>query len=115
MAKQFSILKGSLTTSIITDATALLYTVPARTKAKWYLAFLVNSAGNTTSNVELTIVNSETVTVLGSKSLSAGESLQFDSSSYVMLEAGYEIRGRAGATGVSVILTLEETTGVVTI
>lgn len=88
----------------------VLYTVPPNTRAKWVLAFVSNGTGSTISNVHLKIENGSTITVLGSKSLGSGDYIQLkQDGGYVMLEPGYEIIGDAGSTGVSCILTVEET------
>ena len=90
--------------------TGTLYTVPPNTRAKWVLAFVSNGTGSTISNVHLKIENGSTITVIGSKSLSSGEFIQLETDGgYVMLESGYTITGDAGSTGVSCILTFEET------
>lgn len=112
--KQRSVLVENISTAAISSSDTIIYTVPPNTRAKWVLAFLTNHSGSTVSNVDLEIVNSGYIPVLGGKSLTAGEALQFESTSgYVMLEPGYEIRARAGATGVSAIITVEETIGLV--
>lgn len=88
----------------------VLYTVPSNTRAKWVLAFVSNGTGSTISNVHLKIENGSTITVIGSKSLGSGEFIQLETDGgYVMLESGYTITGDAGSTGVSCILTFEET------
>jgi len=112
--KERSVLVSDLSTAAITSAATTIYTVPSNTRAKWRLAFLSNTTGSTIANVTLNIEDGASVTVLGSKSLTAAEFLQFDGNgAYVILEAGDEIRARADATGISCILTLEETTGLV--
>jgi len=112
--KERSVLVENVSTEAITDEDTIIYTVPLNTRAKWLLAFMSNHTGSTISDVDLEVVNSGYIPVLGGKSLGAGETVQFESSSgYVMLEPGYEIRARAGATGVSVIITVEETVGLV--
>lgn len=103
-----------MSTAAITDSSTVVYKVPPNTRAKWLLAFVANSANSTISNIDLKIFNGAAISVLATKSLGGGDFLQFDSSNgYVMLEEGYEIRARAGAAGVSCILTLEETIGLV--
>lgn len=88
----------------------VLYTVPPNTRAKWILAFVSNGTGSTVSDVHIKIENDETITVLGSKSLGSGDFIQLkQDGGYVMLESGYEITGDAGSTGISCILTVEET------
>ena len=88
----------------------VLYTVPPNTRAKWILAFVSNGTGSTISDVHIKIENGSTITVLGSKSLGSGDFIQLkQDGGYVMLESGYEITGDAGSTGVSCILTVEET------
>ena len=88
----------------------VLYTVPPNTRAKWILAFVSNGTGSTVSGVHIKIENDETITVLGSKSLGSGDFIQLkQDGGYVMLESGYKITGDAGSTGVSCILTVEET------
>ena len=88
----------------------VLYTVPDNVRAKWILAFVSNGTGSTISDVHIKIENDETITVLGSKSLGSGDFIQLkQDGGYVMLESGYSITGDAGATGVSCILTVEET------
>ena len=88
----------------------VLYTVPPNTRAKWILAFVSNGTGSTISDVHIKIENGATVTVLGSKSLGSGDYIELEmNGGYVMLESGYEITGDAGSTGVSCILTFEET------
>jgi hypothetical protein len=88
----------------------VLYTVPPNTRAKWILAFVSNGTGSTISDVHIKIENDETITVLGSKSLGSGDFIQLkQDGGYVMLESGYQITGDAGSTGVSCILTVEET------
>lgn len=90
--------------------TGVLYTVPPNTRAKWILAFVSNGTGSTISNVHIKIENGSTITVLGSKSLGSGDYIQLkQDGGYVMLESGYKITGDAGSTGVSCILTVEET------
>tara|TARA_R110000803_G_scaffold107213_1_gene175356 strand:- start:221 stop:583 length:363 start_codon:yes stop_codon:yes gene_type:complete len=113
-----SVFKASLATS-----NEVLYTVPSNTNTKWLMAFASNSAGSTTSNVIIKVRTTrkdtsnadveQIVTVIGSKSLSAGEYLLLGSGNFTYLEAGDTIEGSAGAAGVGVILTLEETTGIV--
>ena len=89
---------------------AVLYTVPDNVRAKWILAFVSNGTGSTISDVHIKIENDETITVLGSKSLGSGDFIQLkQDGGYVMLESGYTITGDAGSTGVSCILTFEET------
>ena len=88
----------------------VLYTVPPNTRAKWILAFVSNGTGSTISDVHIKIENDETITVLGSKSLGSGDFIQLkQDGGYVMLESGYQITGDASSTGVSCILTVEET------
>ena len=88
----------------------VLYTVPPNVRAKWILAFITNGTGSTISNVNIKIENDVTITVLGSKSLGSGDYIQLEQNGgYVMLESGYQITGDAGSTGVSCILTFEET------
>ncbi len=88
----------------------VLYTVPPNTRAKWILAFVSNGTGSTVSDVHIKIENGSTITVLGSKSLGSGDYIELEmNGGYVMLEAGYEITGDAGSTGISCILTVEET------
>ena len=88
----------------------VLYTVPPNTRAKWILAFVSNGTGSTVSDVHIKIENDATITVLGSKSLGSGDFIQLkQDGGYVMLESGYQITGDAGSTGVSCILTVEET------
>ena len=88
----------------------VLYTVPPNTRAKWILAFVSNGTGSTISDVHIKIENGETITVIGSKSLGSGDFLRLEQDGgYVMLESGYTITGDAGSTGVSCILTFEET------
>lgn len=88
----------------------VLYTVPPNTRAKWILAFVSNGTGSTVSDVHIKIENDETITVLGSKSLGSGDFIQLkQDGGYVMLESGYQITGDAGSTGISCILTVEET------
>ena len=88
----------------------VLYTVPPNTRAKWVLAFVSNGTGSTISDVHIKIENGSTITVIGSKSLGSGDFIQLETDGgYVMLESGYEITGDAGSTGVSCILTFEET------
>ena len=90
--------------------TGTLYTVPPNTRAKWILAFVTNGTGSTISNVNVSISNGVTITVLGSKSLGSGDYIQLQQDGgYVMLESGTQITGSAGSTGVSCILTFEET------
>lgn len=103
--KARSILIDNLPTS-----TGTLYTVPNNIRAKWVLAFVSNGTGSTISNVVIQISNGVTIKVLGSKSLGAGDFVQLESDGgYVMLEPGTTIEGSAGTTGVSCILTVEET------
>ena len=103
--KARSILTDNLPTSLGT-----LYTVPNNTRAKWVLAFVSNGTGSTITNVVIQISNGVTIKVLGSKSLGSGDYIQLDSNGgYVMLEPGTTIQGSAGSTGVSCILTVEET------
>jgi hypothetical protein len=88
----------------------VLYTVPPNTRSKWVLAFVSNGTGSTISDVHIKIENGSTITVIGSKSLNSGEYIQLETDGgYVMLESGYTITGDAGSTGVSCILTFEET------
>lgn len=88
----------------------VLYTVPPNTRAKWVLAFVSNGTGSTISDVHIKIDNGSTITVIGSKSLGSGDFIQLETDGgYVMLEPDYQITGDAGSTGVSCILTFEET------
>ena len=108
--KAKTILKDNLALTGASAADKVLYTVPPNTRAKWILAFITNGAGSTTSNVNLKIENGVTITVLGSKSLGSGDYIQLEQDGgYVMLEPGYQITGSAGSTGISCILTFEET------
>jgi hypothetical protein len=91
------------------NGAGVVYTVPNNTQAKWVLAFLSNSSGSTVSNVTVTINDGTTVPVIGSKSLNSGDFLLFGDGNYVILEEGDTISVSAGATGVSGILTIEET------
>lgn len=110
-----SILTENLTTAALTDSTALIYTVPPNTKAKWVLAFISNGSGTTKSGIALEISNGVDIVVLGAKSLGSSNYIELEmNGGYVMLESGYELRGRANATGVSCILTVEETSSTVT-
>lgn len=94
--------------------TGTLYTVPPNTRAKWVLGFVSNGTGSTISSVALSITNGETITILGAKSLGSGDYIELkQNGGYVMLEPGYSITGSAGSTGVSCILTIEETSYVV--
>lgn len=103
--KSKTVLVESLATSWAT-----IYTVPPNTRAKWVLAFVSNGTGSTISNVGIRILNDDTITVLGAKSLGSGDFIQFGQIGiYVMLEPGYTIEAQADTTGVSCILTLEET------
>lgn len=112
--KQRSVFVASVSTSAITSEATVIYKVPPNTRTKWVLAFVANSTGSTISNVDLKIYNGSSISIVAAKSLGSGEFLQFDSAGgYVMLEEGYEIRARAGAAGVSCIVTLEETIGLV--
>ncbi len=114
--KPRTVLVENVSTALITDDATTIYTVPANTRAKWVLAYVINDSGSTVADVDLHIINGGSVPVVASKSLTNGEHLQFDSASgYIMLEAGTKIRARAATTGVSCILTLEETTGLVSI
>jgi hypothetical protein len=100
----------SILTENLPTSTGTLYTVPNNIRAKWILAFVSNSTGSTISDVELLIDNGVTIKVLGSKSLGSGDFIQLkQDGGYVMLEAGTSIKGSAGSTGVSCILTVEET------
>lgn len=108
--KARTILKESLALTGATQAERTLYTVPDNVRAKWILAFISNSTGSTVSNVRLRIENDETITVVGSKSLGAGDYIQLEQNGgYVMLESGYSITGSANGTGISCMLTFEET------
>jgi len=110
-----TVLVENLSTAVISDSTALIYTVPPNTKSKWILAFVSNGSGTTKSGIDLEISNGVDITVIGAKSLGSGEYLELKTNGgYIMLESGYEIRGRANATGVSCILTFEETSSTVT-
>jgi len=113
-----SVFKASLATS-----NEVIYTVPNNTDAKWLMTFASNSAGSTRNNVIIKVRATrkntsnvdveQIVVVLGSKSLSAGEHILLGDGNFTYLEAGDTIEGSAGGTGVGVILTLEETTGIV--
>jgi len=108
--KAKTILKDSLALTGASAADKVLYTVPPNVRAKWILAFVSNGTGSTISNVHLQISNGNTITVLGAKSLGSGDYIQLNQDGgYVMLESGYEIIGDADSTGVSCILTFEET------
>ena len=112
--KERSVLVESVSTDALTNDSTIIYTVPPNTRAKWLLAFISNGTGSTISDVALEIHNGGDIVVLGSKSLGSGDYVMFDSASgYVMLESGYEIRARAGSAGVSCIITVEETSGIV--
>lgn len=103
-----------ISTDAITSSTTVIYTVPPNTRAKWLLAFLSNTSGSTIADIALYIYDGVQMPILGSKSLGSGDFIQFDSSGgYVMLEAGDELRARSGSAGVSCIITVEETTGLV--
>lgn len=74
------------------------------------MAFASNGTGSTINDVGIRIVNSDTITVVGAKSLTSSDYILFGQAGiYVMLEPGYVIQGQAGSAGVSCILTLEET------
>ena len=108
--KARTILKESVALTGATQAERTLYTVPNNVRAKWILAFVSNSTGSTVSNVRLRIENSETITVIGSKSLGAGDYIELEmNGGYVMLESGYSITASANSTGISCMLTFEET------
>lgn len=108
--KARTILKESLADTAASLEDRTLYTVPPNTRAKWILAFVANSTGSTVTGVRVRIENDETITVIGSKSLGAGDFIQLEQNGgYVMLEPGYKITGSAGGTGVSCLLTFEET------
>lgn len=112
--KERSVLVDSVSTDAISSDNTIIYTVPNNTRAKWLMGFISNSTGSTVSNVTMNIVDGVDIPILGSKSLPSGDFVMFDSNSgYVMLEAGYKVKVRADSTGVSCILTLEETTGLV--
>lgn len=91
------------------NGAGVVYTVPNNTQAKWVLAFVSNSSGSTVSNVTVTINDGTTVPVIGSKSLTSGDFLLFGDGNYVILESGDTINVTADSTGVSGILTIEET------
>ncbi len=108
--KARTVLKENLALTAASLADRTLYTVPDNVRAKWVLAFVSNGAGSTVSNVSLRIENDETITVIGSKSLGAGDYIELkQNGGYVMLESGYKITGSAGSTGISCMLTFEET------
>ena len=95
----------------LASSAADLYTVPNNMRAKLVLVFVSNSAGSTRSDTNVTInFDSTEITVLGDKSLSSGDFIELQmNGGYVMLEAGYKIKGScAGGAGVSCILTVEE-------
>ena len=107
--KARTILVESLPATITT-----LYTVPPNTRAKWVLAFVSNSTGSSVSGVSIEISNSETITVFGAKVLQSGDFIRLEQDGgYVILDPGYSIQGKANSPGVSCILTLEETSFVV--
>ena len=94
----------------------VLYTAPPNTRVRWVMAFLSNGTGSTISDVGITVEHvetSQTVPVIGSKSFSSGDFLLFGDGNYVMLDTGDQIKGIADDAGISVILTLEEITGLV--
>ena len=119
--KQKSIFVANVSTEAITDTDTAVYTVPANARAKWVLAFLSNASGSTggggaspITGVSLWVNNSANIPILFDKTLTAGEVLQFDSAGgYIMLESGYQVRARADDAGVSCVLTIEESTGLV--
>lgn len=112
--KAKSILSASVSTSVITNSDTILYTVPNNTRAKLVLITASNSTGATVADFDVRIENGASVSVLSDKSLSAGERVVLDfDTGYIMMEAGYEIRARADDAGVSCIITVEETTGLV--
>ena len=104
--KARTILLESLPTTLAT-----LYTVPNNTRSKWILSFVSNGTGSTVSDVTIQIHSgSDVIKVLGAKSLGAGDYIQLTSDGgYVMLNPTDHIAGSSGATGVSCILTFEET------
>lgn len=112
--KAKSILVQDLSTAVITDAATTIYTVPPNTRTKLVLVLCSNASGATVANVDVEIKNSAYISVLSDKSLTSGERVVLDfDTGYVMLEAGYEVRARADSAGVSAIVTVEETTGLV--
>lgn len=112
--KQRSVFIPEISTDAITSDTTVIYTVPPNTRAKWLLAFLSNTSGSTVGDIALFIYDGVQMPILGSKSLGSGDFIQFESAGgYVMLEEGDELRARSGTAGVSCLLTLEETTGLV--
>jgi hypothetical protein len=109
--KSKSIFKASLSTT-----TEVLYTVPPNTNTKWLLSFVSNGTGSTVNDIEIKVTHdSETVKVLGSKSLGSGDYILLGDGNFTVLSAGDTITGEAGSSGVGVILTLEETSGLVRI
>lgn len=94
----------------LATSTAVLYTVPSNTRAKLVLVFVSNSSGATRSDIDITIdFDSSTIHILGDKSLSSGEHIELQmNGGYIMLEAGYTIKGVAGGADVSCMLTVEE-------
>ncbi len=107
--KERSVLVENISTAAITDPSTTVYTVPKNTRAKWVLVHAANHTGSSISGLDVEISNSVLIPVMGSKTLTAGEVIDYKGS-YVMLESGYEIRARADTIGVSLILTLEEIT-----
>tara|TARA_B110000208_G_scaffold92589_1_gene116485 strand:- start:11 stop:349 length:339 start_codon:yes stop_codon:yes gene_type:complete len=94
----------------LATSAAVLYTVANNTRAKLVLVFVSNSAGATRSDINITInFDSTEITILGDKSLSSGDYIELQmNGGYIMLEQGYTIKGVAGGTGVSCMLTVEE-------
>lgn len=111
-----SIFIDNASTAVITDPSTIIYTVPANTRAKWMYTFLKNASNNTVGGIDLEVFNGAQISVLSSKSFAAKEILELPSTgNYIMLEPGYTIRLRADTTNINCILTVEETTGLVSI
>lgn len=110
-----SVYTENLNTAAITDAATVVYTVPNNTRTKFLLALISNNTGATIAGASIEVFDSNGAYLIeNAKSLAAGERSEINfGDKFIMLEAGQQIRARADDTGVSSILTVEETTGLV--
>lgn len=112
--KERTVLIENVDTGAITSVATAIYTAPNNTRAKIMYIRLCNDSGGAITGVDVDVYNGSNISITSNASLTADEDLDIiPLNKYIMVDSGDELRIRASATGVSCIVTLEETSGLV--
>jgi hypothetical protein len=112
--KERSVLVENVDTGAITSSATAIYTAPLNTRSKVMYIRLCNDSGGAITGVDVDVYNGVGISIASNQSLSTDDSLDIiPLNKYIILEPSNELRVRASATGVSCIVTLEETSGLV--